>query len=124
MALEVPQNAIPIALLGQVSQPLVIMSCAFGKVSISITLLRVGTARWMKIAVWFVMVSMMCLHVVVSILLFFRCDDPRVLWDPSVKTTCWPTYVYLYVMYFIGGKFFLFHFAVCPFVLPAHDDGC
>lgn len=100
---EVPENAIPIALLGQVSQPLVIMSCAFGKTSFSMTLLRIGTQKWMKMTLWFLVITMNILHILVSILLFYRCEDPRVLWDPSVDTTCWPVKIYLNLMYFIGG---------------------
>ncbi|KAK4235414.1 hypothetical protein C8A03DRAFT_36728 [Achaetomium macrosporum] len=112
--LEQPQNAIPIALLGQVSQPFVIMSCAFGKTSIAVTLLRIAPQRWVKVVLWVVTVIMNLLHILVSILLYFRCKDPRVLWDPSVVTTCWPTEVYLYVMYFIGA-----YSAVTDFILAS-----
>ena len=105
--MEMPQNAIPVALLGQVSQPLVIMACAMGKTSFCCTLLRVGSQTWVRITVWFILITMNILHVVVSVLLFLRCEDPRVLWDPSVVTTCWPVNIYLYVMYFIGGGLYL-----------------
>jgi hypothetical protein len=102
--LEQPQNAVPVALLGQISQPFVIMSCAFGKTSIAVTLLRLAPQLWVKVVLWVVTVIMNVFHIIVSVLLYYRCKDPRVLWDPSVETTCWPTEVYLYVMYFIGGK--------------------
>ena len=101
--MNMPQNAISIALLGQVAQPLVIMSCALGKTSFIITLLRIGSQRWVKFLLWFILVTMNILHIFVAILLFFRCEDPRVLWDTAIETTCWPVDVYLHIMNFIGG---------------------
>ncbi|KAK3303502.1 uncharacterized protein B0T15DRAFT_496052 [Chaetomium strumarium] len=112
--LEAPQDAISVALLAQVSQPLVIMSCAFGKTSIAVTLLRLAPQHCVKVVLWAVTVIMNVLHILVSILLYYRCKDPRVLWDPSVETTCWPTEVYLYVMYFIGA-----YSAVTDFILAS-----
>ncbi|RSL43029.1 hypothetical protein CEP54_015249 [Fusarium duplospermum] len=76
---NIPQNAVSIALLGQVSQPFVVMSCAMGKTSFSISLMRLATQRAIHLFLWFVVVSMVILHVLISII------------------------TYLGVMYFIGA---------------------
>ena len=102
--INMPQNAVSIALLGQVAQPLVIMACASGKTSFIITLLRIGSQRWVRFLLWFILSTMNVLHVLMAILLFLRCKDLRVLWDPNIDTTCWPVSVYLCIMNFIGGR--------------------
>lgn len=104
ITINMPDNAVPIALLSQVSQPLVIMSCALGKTSFIMTLFRIGSNTGIRFFLWFILASVNCLHILVSVLLFLRCENPRVLWDPSVQTTCWPVHNYLRIMYFIGGK--------------------
>jgi hypothetical protein len=102
--LYVPENAVPMALLGQVSQPLVIMSCAFGKVSFSISLMRLAVQPFIHRFLWFIVVSMLTLHILISIIIFVRCKDPRTTWNPAIVSECWAPHVYLGVMYFIGGK--------------------
>lgn len=100
----VPENAVPIGLLGQVSQPLVIMSCAFGKISFSISLMRLAVQPFIHRFLWFIVVTMLTLHILISIIIFVRCKDPRTTWNPAIVSQCWAPHVYLGVMYFIGGK--------------------
>jgi hypothetical protein len=99
----VPENAVPIALLGQVSQPLVVMSCAFGKISFSISLMRLAVQPFMHRFLWFIVISMLTLHILISIIIFVRCKDPRTTWNPAIVSECWAPHVYLGVMYFIGA---------------------
>ncbi|KAF5003122.1 hypothetical protein FDECE_10313 [Fusarium decemcellulare] len=101
--INVPENAVPIALLGQVSQPFVIMSCAMGKTSFSITLMRLATQRFVHWFLWFVVVSMIVLHILISFIIFVRCKDPRTTWNPAIVSECWNPDTYLGVMYFIGA---------------------
>ena len=54
--------------------------------------------------VWFVLVTMNVLYILVAVLLFLSCKDPRVLWYPSIETTCWPRDIYLNTMSFIGDS--------------------
>ncbi|KAF5020469.1 hypothetical protein F66182_7508 [Fusarium sp. NRRL 66182] len=100
---NVPQNAVPIALLGQVSQPFVVMSCALGKTSFSISLMRLAAQRYIHVFLWFVVVSMLTLHILISLIIFVRCKDPRTTWNPAIASECWHPNVYLGVMYFIGA---------------------
>lgn len=107
-----PQNAVPIALLGQVSQPFVVMSCALGKTSFSISLMRLASQPFIHRFLWFIVVTMLILHILISIIVFVRCKDPRTTWNPAIVSECWAPHVYLGVMYFIGGK-------LSNYILPA-----
>ncbi|RSL72144.1 hypothetical protein CEP53_001194 [Fusarium sp. AF-6] len=100
---NIPQNAVSIALLGQISQPFVVMSCAMGKTSFSISLMRLATQRAIHLFLWFVVVSMVILHILISIIVFVRCKDPRTTWNPAIVSACWHPDTYLGVMYFIGA---------------------
>ncbi|WZH41915.1 Integral membrane protein PTH11 [Fusarium acuminatum] len=98
-----PEDAVPLALLGQVSQPFVIMSCALGKTSFSISLMRLAAQRFIHRFLWFIVVTMLTLHVLISIIIFVRCKDPRTTWNPAIVSQCWHPETYLGVMYFIGS---------------------
>ncbi|VUC35060.1 unnamed protein product [Clonostachys rosea] len=103
MLMEAPENLVAVALLGQISQPLVVMSCAMGKVSFSLTLMRLAAQRWIHILLWFLVISMTTLHILISIIVFVRCKDPRSTWDTTIVSECWHPETYLNVMYFIGA---------------------
>ncbi|KAG5984369.1 hypothetical protein E4U55_005044 [Claviceps digitariae] len=98
-----PQNVIDVALLSFVSQPLVVMSCAFGKTSFALTLLRVAAQRWAIVLLWFIMISMNVLHIIISFFVFLRCEDPRHLWNPSIPSECWSATLFDDISLFIGS---------------------
>jgi hypothetical protein len=75
-----------------------------GKTSFSISLMRLATQRGIHLFLWFVVVSMVILHILISIIVFVRCKDPRTTWNPAIVSECWHPDTYLGVMYFIGGK--------------------
>lgn len=102
-----PEHAVPLALLGQISQPFVVMSCALGKTSFSISLMRLAVQPFIHRFLWFIVISMLTLHILISIIVFVRCRDPRTTWNPAIVSECWDPNVYLGVMYFIGGKLFI-----------------
>ncbi|EGU74157.1 hypothetical protein FOXB_15319, partial [Fusarium oxysporum f. sp. conglutinans Fo5176] len=79
-----PQDAVPVALLGQVSQPFVVMSCALGKTSFSISLMRLAAQRFIHRFLWFIVVTMLTLHILISIIVFVHCEDPRTTWNPAI----------------------------------------
>ncbi|KAF5973200.1 integral membrane protein PTH11 [Fusarium bulbicola] len=97
-----PQDAVPVALLGQVSQPFVVMSCALGKTSFSISLMRLAAQRFIHRFLWFIVVTMLTLHILISIIVFVHCEDPRTTWNPAIVSKCWHPNAYLGVLYFIG----------------------
>ncbi|KAM5349258.1 hypothetical protein ACJ41O_005765 [Fusarium nematophilum] len=101
--INLPENTVTIGLLGQVSQPFVIMSCALGKTSFSISLMRLATQRVIHILLWFLVASMLILHILISFIVFVRCKDPRTTWNPTIVSECWDPNVYLAIMYFIGA---------------------
>ncbi|KAM0563044.1 hypothetical protein ACHAPJ_001888 [Fusarium lateritium] len=103
VVINVPENAVPIALLGQVSQPFVVMSCALGKTSFSISLMRLAAQRFIHRFLWFIVVTMLTLHILISLIIFVRCKDPRTTWNPAIVSKCWQPDTYLGVMYFIGA---------------------
>ncbi|KAJ4044976.1 hypothetical protein NW760_010445 [Fusarium oxysporum] len=98
-----PQDAVPVALLGQVSQPFVVMSCALGKTSFSISLMRLAAQRFIHRFLWFIVVTMLTLHILISIIVFVHCEDPRTTWNPAIVSKCWHPNAYLGVLYFIGA---------------------
>ncbi|OAQ65979.1 hypothetical protein VFPPC_14271 [Pochonia chlamydosporia 170] len=98
-----PKNVLDVALLSFVSQPLVIMSCAFGKTSFALTLIRVAAQRWVIVVLWFMIISMNVLHILISIFVFTRCDDPRHLWNPTIPSKCWSAEVFDNLSLFIGS---------------------
>ncbi|KAF5563379.1 integral membrane protein PTH11 [Fusarium phyllophilum] len=98
-----PQDAVPVALLGQVSQPFVVMSCALGKTSFSISLMRLAAQRFIHRFLWFIVVTMLILHILISIFVFVHCEDPRATWNPAIVSKCWHPNSYLGVLYFIGA---------------------
>ncbi|RGP79539.1 integral membrane pth11 [Fusarium longipes] len=97
-----PENAVPLAFLGQICQPFVVMSCALGKTSFSISLMRLAVQPFMHRFLWFIVISMLTLHILISIIVFVRCKDPRTTWNPAIVSECWAPEVYLGLMYFIG----------------------
>lgn len=100
--LQDPQRLIDVGLLSFVSQPLVVMSCAFGKTSFALSLLRVAIQRWAIVLLWFIIISMNVLHIVISFFVFLRCEDPRHLWNPAIPSKCWPASIFDNISYFIG----------------------
>lgn len=105
-----------VALLSFVSQPLVIMSCAFGKTSFALTLIRVAAQQWVMVLLWFIIISMNILHILISIFVFTRCEDPRHLWNPSIPSNCWSAKAFDDLSLFIGCKCHL-HMKTC--LLPS-----
>ncbi|KAK7213129.1 hypothetical protein V2G26_020307 [Clonostachys chloroleuca] len=103
MLMETPEDLVTVAFLGQISQPFVVMSCAMGKVSFSLTLMRLAAQRWIHTLLWFLVISMTTLHILISIIVFVRCKDPRSTWDTTIVSECWHPETYLNVMYFIGA---------------------
>ncbi|KAG6054570.1 hypothetical protein E4U17_003674 [Claviceps sp. LM77 group G4] len=101
--LQDPQRSIDVGLLSFVSQPLVVMSCAFGKTSFALSLIRVAIQRWAIVLLWFIIISMNVLHIVISFFVFLRCEDPRHLWNPAIPSKCWPASMFDNISYFIGS---------------------
>lgn len=99
-----PQNVIDVALFSFVSQPLVLMSCALGKTSFALTLIRVSAQQWVVALLWFLIISINFLHILISIFVFARCQDPRHLWNPAIPSSCWPPHVFNDLSLFVGCK--------------------
>ncbi|KAJ5811030.1 hypothetical protein N7447_010546 [Penicillium robsamsonii] len=98
-----PDNFIQLALLCTISECLAIMTCTIGKTSFAVTLLRIVVQRWMVIVLWFVIVTMNVLNILTAISAFMQCKDPRHLWDPTIPSECWPSYVFTNLSLFVGA---------------------
>ncbi|KAK2594761.1 hypothetical protein QQS21_007508 [Conoideocrella luteorostrata] len=103
LVMKNPQNVMDVALLSFISQPLVIMSCAFGKTSFALTLIRVAAQQWVIVLLWFIIISMNVFHVLISVFVFTRCQDPRHLWNPEIPSVCWPATVFDNISLFVGS---------------------
>ncbi|EFY86117.1 hypothetical protein MAC_07851 [Metarhizium acridum CQMa 102] len=99
-----PEDAMDVALLSFVSQPLVIMSCALGKTSFALTLIRVAAQHWVMVLLWFMIISMNILHMLISVCVFARCEDPRHLWNPAIPSNCWSAKAFDDLSLFIGSN--------------------
>lgn len=99
-----PNNLIHVALLCNIGESLAIMACTLGKTSFAVTLLRIIAQRWMQAVLWFVIITMNVLNVLAALFVFVQCKDPRHLWNPTIPSECWPTYVFTNFSLFVGGQ--------------------
>lgn len=102
--LQDPEVAIEVGRLSLVSQPFVIMGCAIGKTSFAVSLMRVAAQRWIYAFLWIIIVTMNILHIMISIIVFTRCEDPRHLWDLSIPSKCWTKKSFDDFSLFVGGE--------------------
>ena len=100
---EDPENLTKAALLADIGEVFAIMACTLSKTSFAITLLRLVYLPWMKVILWFIIVTMNTANFLTVIFIFAQCKDPRHLWDPDIPSECWPTYVFTNYSLFVGG---------------------
>lgn len=66
--------------------------------------MRLAAQRFIHRFLLFIVVTMLTLHILISIIVFVHCEDPRTTWNPAIVSKCWHPDAYLGVLYFIGGK--------------------
>lgn len=69
--------------------PLVTISTGVARSSFVLFLLRIlGSNRKYQIALWVAMLLQLACNIVSAVLPLSICRDVRILWDPTVRTTC------------------------------------
>lgn len=69
--------------------PLVTISTGLARMSFIIYILNiVGRKPTYRILLWVIMVIQMAANIVSAVLPLSICRDARILWDPTIKTTC------------------------------------
>lgn len=81
-----------------------IITCALGKTSFAITLLRIVVVRWMKILLWFLIITNNIVNILTVLFIFVQCNDIRHIWNPEIPSTCWPAQIFPEFVVFVGGK--------------------
>ncbi|KAJ6003040.1 hypothetical protein N7451_005587 [Penicillium sp. IBT 35674x] len=91
------QNIIPHALkLVYIGFVVIIFGCVFAKTSFVITLLRIVTRPWQKMALWFILISMNAIMWLCGICYLAQCKPTAALWNTALMPTaeCWPVIVF------------------------------
>ncbi|KAJ5380321.1 uncharacterized protein N7496_002749 [Penicillium cataractarum] len=91
------QDIIPPALkLLYISFVIIIFGCVFSKTSFAFTLLRIVTKTWMKVLIWFIIVTMNAIMWLCGICYLAQCKPAAALWNAKLLATakCWPTEVF------------------------------
>ncbi|KAB8302602.1 hypothetical protein EYC80_005975 [Monilinia laxa] len=80
-----------------------IITCALGKTSFAITLLRIVVVRWMKILLWFLIITNNIVNILTVLFIFVECNDIRHIWNPKIPSTCWPAQIFPEFVIFVGA---------------------
>ncbi|KAA8576482.1 hypothetical protein EYC84_006595 [Monilinia fructicola] len=80
-----------------------IITCALGKTSFAITLLRIVVVRWMKILLWFLIITNNIVNILTVLFIFVQCNDIRHIWNPEIPSTCWPAQIFPEFVVFVGA---------------------
>ncbi|KAJ5484827.1 hypothetical protein N7539_004815 [Penicillium diatomitis] len=91
------REAIPEALkLVYISFVIIIIGCVLSKTSFALTLLRIITKTWMKVLLWYIIISMNAIMWLCAICYLIQCSPTAALWDIRLMKTanCWPTIVF------------------------------
>lgn len=89
-----------------ISFVIIILGCVFAKTSFAITLLRIVTEPWMKVTLWFIIVSMNALMWTTAVSYLAQCSPSAALWRTELLATakCWPSIVFEVIGMTAGGK--------------------
>ncbi|KAH9877338.1 hypothetical protein IAQ61_002703 [Plenodomus lingam] len=75
--------------LNFISQPLYLFAIALVKISVGFFLLRIAVQHFYRKLITGIMVFMVIYTIGCFFTLVLQCTDLRVMWDPTVKGTCW-----------------------------------
>ena len=73
-----------------ISQPFCVLGLAFGKISVGFLIIRIGVPKkWMRMLLYFFMVSSMILFAGAIIFVFAQCQPVTELWNYTEPGSCW-----------------------------------
>lgn len=95
-AIEDPSIVPPALKLVYISSIIIIIGCVLSKTSFALTLLRIVTQIWMKIMLWFIIISMNAIMWLCAACYLAQCRPAAALWNTTLMATakCWPASVF------------------------------
>ncbi|KAJ5973252.1 hypothetical protein N7481_010462 [Penicillium waksmanii] len=95
-AIEDPSIIPPALKLVYISFVIVIIGCVLSKTSFAITLLRIVTQVWMKVFLWFIIITMNSIMWLCAVCYLAQCKPAAALWNTKLMATaqCWPTSIF------------------------------
>lgn len=102
-----PELIPPALKLLYISFLIIIIGCVLSKTSFAITLLRIVLHTWMKVLLWFIIVSMNAIMWLCAVCYLLQCKPAAALWDTKLMATaqCWPTNVFETIALTAGGEY-------------------
>lgn len=73
-----------------------IIACAWSKTSFAFTLLRIAEARWMRMVIWFFILSLNLVLGGAVLITWIQCWPVEKVWRFSVDGTCWPKHIHVH----------------------------
>ncbi len=80
-----------------------ILAAAWSKTSFALTLLRVSD-RWLKRAVWFIIISINVVLGVNGVIQWIQCWPVEKLWHTHIPGSCWPSVIVRDYNTFVSGE--------------------
>lgn len=83
-----------------------ILAIGTGKISVALMIMRFtsGSHKWLRISIWFCILTANATLVTTIFVTYFQCDPPAALWDPRVSGNCWDPNVQMRFSVFAGCK--------------------
>ncbi|KAF5011997.1 hypothetical protein FDECE_1937 [Fusarium decemcellulare] len=75
--------------LNFISQPIFLIAICVVKLSVGCALMRIASTKFYRVLILSIMGFMAFYTIGCFFTIMFQCTDIRILWDPSVKATCW-----------------------------------
>jgi hypothetical protein len=67
-----------------------VLSASWSKTSFALTLLRLSSERWMRVVLWFIMVTLNAIMGAAMLTMWIKCRPVAKIWDDSVDGWCIP----------------------------------
>lgn len=105
-AIADPETIPPALELVYISFVVLIIGCVLSKTSFALTLLRIVLQTWMRVLLWFIIISMNAIMWLCAVCYLLQCDPTAALWDTKLMATakCWPPGVFETIALTAGGE--------------------
>ena len=105
-----PQQAMSSIRLNWMTQPVIITSLAFGKISVALLILRIlARSFWRRMFLYISMIGTFLFCWLGVVVTFAQCRPVQALWDPKLlqtgKATCWNPKLETNISIFVGSMY-------------------
>ena len=81
-----------------------IIALAVSKTSFGITLLHLALAKWQRIIIWFILITLNLVLWLAALSLFVQCSPIDKAWDLNISGTCWSGNIQVDIGIAAGGR--------------------